>query len=101
MLTAYINTGLYYTYYTTPITVTLKPTLTPQEVSIIDNYWLRDFENIAKITIQGSWVFSNIKSFWLEKPAEIYQFDLTHPFCNATLTVPPAARTPYPYRFHC
>lgn len=66
---AYYLPGLVYTYYTASMTVTITPTLTPQEVAIVQNYWLTDFLNVAVITVDGMWRFNNIQSFWINKPS--------------------------------
>lgn len=66
---AYYLPGLIYTYYTASMTVTITPTLTPQDLTIVQNYWLTDFLNVAVITIDGMWRFNNIQSFWINKPS--------------------------------
>lgn len=74
--------------------------MTPVENQYRNTYWLTDFMNVIQVNITEIWKFDNIKSFWLDVPADITYVD--NSFCNSTQTTPSVTlANPYPWRFNC
>jgi hypothetical protein len=63
------------------------------------SFFLNNYLNIVTMRATGLYVYSQIKTFFVLPPAQVQSWDTT--FCNATLELPTASRSPYSLRLQC
>lgn len=51
------------------------------------------------MTLNYMYSDANVKAFYIVPPSDVVSWDSV--YCNATLSIPTASRTPYPLRFSC
>lgn len=78
------------TYYASSMSI--APTQTP-------SIFLRNYANTVIITLNYMYSHSSVKAFYIIPPSDIVSWEGS--YCNATLSIPLASRTPYPLRFSC
>lgn len=78
------------TYYGSSISI--SPTQTP-------SIFLRNYANTVIMTLNYMYSHSAVQAFYIVPPSDVVSWE--GDYCNATLSIPAASRTPYPLRFSC